>query len=403
MLYMITNILILTFIRLLINYHIIASQLNFNWNWDILSRRIITLTLWITAIICICEKNYIIKLTIITSTLIALFTSKNIWFFFIYFEFSIIPILIIILLKGFQPERLNAGIRLLIYTFTARTILIFCILNLQIKFNSWNAIHISIQSWEIIILIIIAFLVKLPIWRIHIWLPKAHVEAPVGGSILLAAILLKLGVYGLYRLIIIRTPNIKLSTRIIISVGIIGILIRATARLFRTDSKVLIAYSSVSHISPILLLLLNFNDIAWTRTIILSVSHGFTSSIIFFTGNLIYKNSKTRLLIIQHGNIISNTIITLILFWRVIINLRTPPFLPFFSEITIFITLFIKTITTIPIIFLVVIISGIYNIYLFIIIGFGKEQSLNTNKVRLTEIIIFYIHIYPLLVTPFIC
>lgn len=402
MFYRISVLLVFTFISLGLNYYRLASQLILCWGWDIISSRIISLTLWIIALICLCESNYITKIILIIATLIVFFTTKNIWFFFMYFEFSIIPILLIVILKGNQPERLEAGIRLLLYTFTARTALFFSILNLYSKINSWNFINVTIVSWEIIILMIIAFLVKLPIWRIHIWLPKAHVEAPVGGSIILAAILLKLGVYGLYRLILIRVPEFKSRRTIIASIGLVGILIRAIICFISTDLKVLIAYSSVSHISPILLILINFNSLRLTNVIILSLSHGFTSSLIFFTGNLIYINRKTRLLIIQKGNILSNSLVTLILFWRIIINLAVPPFFPFFSEVLRFILMFIQRIRILPIIFIIVILSGLYNTYLFIRIGFGKEKAINTKKITLKETNIFFMHIIPLIIVPFI-
>lgn len=402
MFYRVTSLLIFTFFSLTLNYYRLASQLDLCWGWDIISSRIISLTLWIIALICLCERRYIIKIQVIMLTLIVFFTTKNMWFFFIYFEFSIIPILLIVILKGYQPERLEAGIRLLLYTFTARTILFFSILNLCVKFNSWNFINITIVSWEIIILIIIAFLVKLPMWSMHMWLPKAHVEAPVGGSIILAAILLKLGVYGLYRLFLIGTPRYKSGVRLIITVGLIGMLVRAIMCFIRTDLKVLIAYSSVSHISPILLILINFNRISFTNVVILSLSHGFTSSLIFFTGNLVYINRKTRLLMAQKGNMLSNSLITLILFWRVIINLGVPPFFPFFSEVLMFIVIFIQRVRILPLIFIIVMLSGLYNTYLFIRIGFGKEKSINTKKINIKEIIIFFIHITPLVVIPFI-
>lgn len=394
--------IIRTFLRIFILYFNLSSMMNFCLRWDLISIAIFSLTIWITSLIILTEKGYFNKISILTITIIFVFSTKNILMFFLIFEFSIIPILIIVLLNGYQPERLTAGLRLLLYTFAGRTPLFFCILYSYQEFNSWNFFILTNSSVMFLTISIIGFLVKLPIWRIHIWLPKAHVESPVGGSIILASVILKLGIYGILRLFRISRSYLKPSIFFLMRVGLIGTLIRRLICLIRSDIKTLIAYRSVSHITPTLIILNQFNNIRTFTIFFLAISHGFSSSLLFYIRNLIYLNRKSRIIIIQKGSLISNPTITLILFWRVTLNLAIPPFLTFFSEIAIMVVIFIQSFTVLFILFFLILITGLYNIYFYINLGFGKEKSINIKILFLKEKLIFFIHSTPLVVLPLI-
>lgn len=393
---------IVSFFTIFRSYFRNASINNFCWAWDHFSRAIIILSVWILTLIFLTENKYNFKLLILVITIIITFLTKNSLIFFITFEFSIIPILIIVLFKGYQPERLEAGLRLLLYTFSARTPLLFCILYGFYYYNTFNLIFTYIISWQIITLRILGFLVKLPIWSFHLWLPKAHVEAPVGGSIILAAIILKLGIYGIYRLFILISPEIKQISFVLISIGLWGILVGSTKCFLRSDIKTLIAYRSVAHISPTLIILLQFNNFSFSTIIFLAISHGFSSSLIFFTGNLIYLNSKSRRIILQKGNLISTPNTTFILFWAVVLNLAVPPFLTFFSELLVIFSTFIQRYAVVPIFFILVLLTGLYNIYLYVNLGFGKEKRINNKILEQKEWYVFFMHRRPLVILPFI-
>lgn len=175
--------------------------------------------------------------------------------FYLFFESSLIPTLFLILGWGYQPERLQAGIYLLFYTLLASLpilVAIFYIYNTISTINFYLMINRGFDYELLYLGLIFAFLVKMPIFLVHLWLPKAHVEAPVAGSIILAGILLKLGGYGLLRVFsVLQSVGIKFNY-IFISIRLIGGVLVRLVCLRQVDLKALIAYSSVAHMGIVL-------------------------------------------------------------------------------------------------------------------------------------------------------
>jgi NADH-ubiquinone oxidoreductase chain 4 len=193
---------------------------------------------------------------------------------------------------------------------------------------------IDIRLWWLYIL---GFLIKLPIYPFHLWLPKAHVEAPVAGSILLAGVVLKLGGYGLLRLIIVIQINLRRVSYVsLLTVSLAGGLYAGLACVRQADLKCLVAYSSVAHISLVLLGVLSNTVLGVVGAVVIMVGHGLCSSGLFRYVNSIYKIRHSRLLVINKGGLVICPRLALICFLLRSSNIAAPPSLNLLGEILIF-------------------------------------------------------------------
>lgn len=377
--------------------------------FNIYSFIIIILRIWIIGIVIIFfnvdKFNFIyykILIILLLISLIFVFISISLIIFYFIFESRLIFTYIIIIKWGLGEMRKLAGFYLLYYTiFFSLPFLIF-VLILNLKFIVYiiyyiEFIKINFLNLYLFIFFIFTFFVKIPIYILHFWLLKAHVEAPVVGSIILAAILLKLGVYGLIRFIIIFSENFIKFNKIILYLRIFGSIIIRILCIRQVDLKILVAYSSVVHIGLILSRIITFLNFSIKGRYIIIISHGLCSSGLFFLVNLCYSIRNRRLILINKGLININPRISLIWFLLCSSNLSAPISLNLIREIILLIRLVNWNYFIIIILVILIFFRFLYSLNLFSYTQHGEFNKFqNLINFKLIDYFVLLIHWIPL-------
>ena len=279
--------------------------------------------------------------------------TKSLLLFYVYFEASVIPITLILYLYGYQPEKLQALIFLLLYTVARRLPLLLVILFGVPDITSYSLLALPIT---------LAFIVKSPMYLFHTWLPKAHLEAPVGGSMVLAGVLLKLGRYGL----LVFLPSVKMNSllALYLSLRVIGSVVCSLICTRQGDMKLLIAYSSVVHMGVVSLGYLSGTEMGYTCGLMMVFAHGLCSPFLFAFSYSLYLNSHSRLLLNNAG---TWPLPMALLLTLVSMNIGLPPSLGLWSEVFMALR-FISIVTSAWILLLLVFFFGVaYNLILYTI------------------------------------
>lgn len=342
-------------VRLSCYHNIHMYILGFSLGIDYVSYLMVYLSVWIIFLIIIARNkvkidNKFSSIFLITNlflllSLVITFSSLNYLLFYISFEASLIPTLILILGWGYQPERIQAGVYILFYTIALSLPLLgslIYIMNTECSLVFRLRKPLLYENYGYIVWYfrrVIAFLVKLPMYITHLWLPKAHVEAPVAGSIILAGVLLKLGGYGLIRILIVfQKIRIKFSW-LWVSVSLLGGVVISLVCLRQVDIKSLIAYSSVVHIRLVLCGLIIFRWWGLIGRVVVMVGHGLCSSGLFCLANMVYERVGSRRLLISKGLLSFIPRIGLWWFLLRVRNIAAPPSLNLFGEVSLIISL----------------------------------------------------------------
>ncbi len=292
-----------------------------------------------------------------------MFMSRRFLTLYIRFEVRLVPILLIILGWGYQQERLLARSYLIIYTISLSLPLFFIVIYLLMVGEGFLfRMGLSSKSFIVIFCLFGAFLVKTPLFLFHSWLPKAHVEAPTVGSVLLAAILLKLGVYGIYRRLIFSNFVYSPLLKRFVTLLILGCVITTFLCVFQSDRKSLIAFSSVAHINFLVVALILLLSKRREGGVVIIVAHGVVRGIIFYLFGSLFYSQITRTVIYSKSVVGVGFVVCVILSF--IANFGVPPSLSSIGEILLISSVFsiIKGVGGILIVY--ILIAGYFTVFL---------------------------------------
>nr|YP_011009653.1 NADH dehydrogenase subunit 4 [Hygia lativentris]WPV77645.1 NADH dehydrogenase subunit 4 [Hygia lativentris] len=386
------------------NYYMYIS---YGFGMDLVSYCMLFLSIWIISLMIMASNkikilnNYEIEflfiILILLLSLLLTFTTFNLFLFYFFFESSMIPILFLVFGWGYQPERFLAGVYLLFYTLFASFPLLLSIFYI---FNFCNTLFyfliISDFNYYLYFSLVMAFLVKMPMIFVHFWLPKAHVEAPVSGSMILAGVLLKLGGYGLYRVLYFMN-NYDLNYLWIV-LSLFGTFLVSMMCLMQIDIKLMIAYSSVAHMGLVISGIMTCFYFGFLGSLILMIGHGLCSSGLFVLANIVYERSHSRSFFINKGFIIFMPSMSLFWFLFCINNMSSPFSLNLFGEVMLFNSIMSWNSFTIIFLGLSSFLSCCYSIYLYSIIQHGSLFSgmFWESGGFLREYYLLFLHLFPL-------
>nr|UZN43759.1 NADH dehydrogenase subunit 4 [Ixodes acutitarsus]UZN43772.1 NADH dehydrogenase subunit 4 [Ixodes acutitarsus] len=384
------------------------NEINMWLGGDLMSLNLMMLSIWVLILMLLSSlkenlwnnKYFLFYIFMMLFLLFICFYSLNLMMFYFFFESILFPIILLIFNWGNQPERLQAGVYMLLYTlFGSLPLLVIMFmygeLTLMYYLLDWNN---SLNLGVLFFLMMLGFLVKIPMFFMHLWLPKAHVEAPVSGSMILAAILLKLGIYGIYRFKMFFLIELMEMSYILMVISVFGGMYVGVMCLYQTDIKSLIAYSSVCHMGVVLGGVLNLNFWGSYGGLLLMMGHGLCSSGLFCLGNILYERYYSRSMMLLKGMMKIFPNLSLWWFLFSIVNMSAPPSMNIFGEIFLMGSMIKFSMLFILPLMMISFLSACYSLYLFSYINHGEGWIVwSVKNISPREYAVLMFHFSPLL------
>lgn len=342
------------------------------------------------------HKGYYTLLLILQTGVTGVFASFDLFLFYVFFELTLIPMYFIIGIWGGE-NRVYAAVKFVIYTLVGSLLMLVAILYLGyaaggavnggVFTTDWYrlleyTVPLGTQTW-LFFLFALAFSIKVPLFPLHTWLPDAHVQAPTGGSVVLAGVLLKMGTYGLLRFCLPLFPNAAQEYAMLFAIlAVVGIIYGALVARVQPDAKKLVAYSSVSHLGFVVLGLFAFTTEAMQGSIIQMINHGISTGALFLIVGMLYERRHTRLMADYGGIATAAPVLTSFMIFSVLASAGLPGLNGFVGEFMILVGSFESTVLNSP--FLValatlgVILAAVYLLHMVYCVFFGaldKEEN----------------------------
>ena len=360
-------------------------NINFSFGLDGISIFLFVLTALLT-FLCVLFilsekllKYYVLNLLIIEFLLFLVFSTLDLFLFYIFFEAILIPMYLIVGVWGSRARKIRAAYLLFFYTLVGSLLMLLGLLyifktvgSLNLEYLFCYSFTFSEQYW-LWLAFFLSFASKIPVFPLHIWLPEAHVEAPTVGSVLLAGILLKLGVYGFLRVSLTIFPEASLFfSPFLYLICALGVVYASLTAIRQTDIKRIVAYSSIAHMNLIVIGLFSFTLIGLDGALLQTISHGFVASALFFLIGILYNRYGSRSIFYYGGLVHIMPLYSTIFLIFTLANIALPGTSSFIAEFLLLIGVFKINATLTVIVGLSVIIGGSYSLWLYNRLIFGN-------------------------------